>query len=171
MILARRGAETPSSPGDMRPYGLLLGLMISLFPGCMAPAPAPRPAPSPDALLGRYELVSISGRPLPVREFQAVYHGGQITLLAGQRYVSGIDAETCTPDGACKREAPVVEGVWRVRPDGTLEFDPHEESNVPEIDRDPLEGDWPPPRIEADGRESRFYTAASEAPYISYRRG
>ena len=144
-------------------------MTITALSGCMARVPASRP-PSPDALLGTYDLVSIGGRPLPVREFQAVYRAGRITLHPGQRYVSGIDAELCSAEGVCTRDAPTVEGVWLVLPDGTLEFHPREEEDPLDVYHDPAAEDVAPPRIEADGREIRFYTTASKEPYITYRR-
>ena len=149
----------------MRPNVLLFILPAITLCGC-APGQSPGRAPVPtEALLGTYELVSIEGRPLPVREFQAVYHAGRITLLADQRWVSEIDAETCSLENVCERETATAEGSWVLKQDGTLSFDPHGE------DEEPAEEDHgPPPRVEADGEEIRLYTPSVEVPIFTYRR-
>ena len=153
----------------MRAAPLLLLLPLLASSAC-APASAPTAALPLESLLGTYELVSILGRPLPVREFQAVYFAGELTLQRDQGYVSHIDAETCTVDNRCERGIAATRGVWVILPDGTIEFDPHDDSNIPEMDRDPLEGDVPPPRIVADGREIRYYTRSEQLPIFTYRR-
>lgn len=155
--------------GVTRPLGALL-LLASAAAGCAGGIPPAPTSPPLESLLGTYELVSILGRPLPVREFQAVYFAGELTLQREQVYVSHIDAETCTVDGACRREIAATRGVWVVLPDGTIEFDPHDDSRIPEADRDPLAGDVPPPRVVADGREIRYYTRSETLPVFTYRR-
>lgn len=148
------------------PLPLLLALLL---PGGACAPPPPR-APALGSLLGTYDLVGILGGALPVREFQAVYHAGEITLQPNQVYVSQIDAETCDAANVCTREIARAVGVWVLLPDGTIEFDPHDHSHVPEVDRDPLAGDVPPPRVVADGREIRYYTRSERRPIFTYRR-
>jgi hypothetical protein len=150
----------------MRPHGLILILSAIALAGCTAPR-RPRGAPAPlDALLGTYDLVSMGGKPLPVREHQAIYHGGRITLKPGQRFVSEIDAETCTVDDVCKRETAVSEGSWLRLDDGTLEFVPIEEHEDPYFDP----GHEEPPLVEADGKELRFFTRFQHSLTYLYRR-
>jgi hypothetical protein len=148
---------------------LLLALL--LLPGCASVSrPAPRAVPASE-LLGTYELVSILGKPLPVREFQAVYYAGEVTLLPDGVYASWIDAETCDVENVCGRATERVTGRWTTLPDGSIQFDPDDHDfYVPETDRDPLEGDFPPPRTEADGREIRYYTRVEPIPVFVYRR-
>jgi hypothetical protein len=144
----------------------LLLLLLSALAGCL-PREAPRGTPlPPEALLGTYDLVSVGGRPLPLREFRAVYHGGELTLHADHRYAAAIDVETCAEENVCTRETATSEGSWRILPDGTLSLEaPGQEAHDPAV-----EAEAPPPRIEADGREIRYYSVAGEIPVVTYRR-
>jgi hypothetical protein len=130
---------------------------VLLAVACAVPHPAPAP-PTPEALAGAYVLVSYGGRPLPTREFRAVYHGGSLTLHADGRFLSELDAELCEPDGGCRRSVSRSQGIWLLLHDGTLHLD-HEERHS-----------WPAPRIEADGVEIRFYIPGNGMPGFTYRR-
>ena len=140
---------------------LFLPLMLAT-PGCVHRQGA-RAAPLPvDALFGTYDLVSIGPKPLPTREHQAVYHAGRVTLNADRSYLGEIDAETCTRENVCARQLFTVEGEWEVLPDGTLSLHSEEEE-------EPLPGEEVP-RIEADGREIRYYSPETNVPSFVYRR-
>jgi hypothetical protein len=131
-------------------------------PACLQ-RQAPRVASPPrEALFGTYELVSIGPKPLPTREHQAVYYAGRVILNPDQSYLGEIDAETCTRENVCNRQIFRVEGAWAVLPDGTLSLHSEEEE-------EPLPGEEVP-RIEADGKEIRYFSPTGAIPSFVYRR-
>jgi hypothetical protein len=151
-----------SPASNPRSGGVFLFLLALAAAGC-APRQAARAAPLPvEALSGTYELVSIGRKPLPAREHQAVYYAGRVTLNADRSYIGEIDAETCTRENVCTRQIFRVDGEWEVLPDGTLSLHSEEEE-------EPLPGEEVP-RIEADGREIRYYTPTGNAASYVYRR-
>jgi hypothetical protein len=148
----------------MRRERLIPTLLMIALPACASSRHVPPNPLAPEALAGTYELVSIGGSPLPVREFRAVYHGGRLTLYADRRFVSAMDAETCSLENVCTRETSTAEGTWRVLPDGTLSIE-----SASEEEHLPGEEDVPSPRIEADGKEIRYHSPAGGLPNFTYR--
>ena len=165
MIVIEQRRWTVRATSDLA-NGRLLLVVLTALAGC-APRQAPRTTPIPaEALVGTYELASVGGRPLPLREFRAVYHGGELTLFADQRYAAAIDVESCTEANVCTRETATSEGTWEILPNGTLALEP-----AGETEHDPaVEAESPPPRIEADGTEIRYYSVAGEIAVVTYRR-
>lgn len=109
-------------------------------------------------LLGTYELVSYWGQPLPTGNGRVTYYGGKIVLEQKQLYTETTDAESCYPAAPCTRDTSTSGGTWLLLHDGTLYLDPHEGYG------------WPPPRIEADGQEIRFYIPDMDTLTFTYRR-
>lgn len=151
----------------MRLPRLLPVMTILAHAGCASGASAGGAGLPADSLVGTYELESIVGRPVPLRQFQAVYHAGRITLHADHRYVSEFDVESCTTDAVCTRETTTAVGRWRVLDDGTLALEPRAEAAEHAEEE---EDHGPPPRIEADGREIRYYTPSVAVPIFRYTR-
>jgi len=115
-------------------------------------------SPEPQDLLGEYELVSYGGQPLPTGNGRATYYGGKIVLEREQLYTETVDVEICPPAASCTRSTSSSGGTWLLLHDGTLYFDPHQSYG------------WPPPRIEADGQEIRFYIPDTDTLSFTYRR-
>lgn len=112
----------------------------------------------PENLLGEYALVGYGGQPLPAGNGRATYYGGKLVLERDQLYTQTVDVELCPPAVPCTRSTSSSGGTWLLLHDGTLYFDPHQGYG------------WPPPRIEADGQEIRFYIPDMNTLTFTYRR-
>lgn len=119
--------------------------------------PGPEQLPV-EGLLGEYTLVSYGGQSLPAGNGRATYYGGQIVLGREQLYTQTLDVETCPPAASCTRSTSSSGGTWLLLHDGTLYFDPTQSYG------------WPPPRVEADGQEIRFYIPDMNMLGFTYRR-
>ena len=78
------------------------------------------------------------------------------SLERKQLYTETVDVESCYPASPCTRDTLTSGGTWLLLHDGTLYLDPHE-GYV-----------WPPPRIEADGQEIRFYIPGTDTGTLSF---
>lgn len=163
--MSRTASSTPSQLAD---YSLgrtrwryAAGVVIAALGLSLSACGSSNLAPEPllvDNLLGTYKLVSYWGQPLPTGNGRTTYYGGEIVLEQKQLYTETIDVESCYPVGPCTRGASTSGGTWLLLHDGTLYLDPHEGYG------------WPPPRIEADGREIRFYIPDMDTLTYTYRR-
>lgn len=71
---------------------------------------------------------------------------GHLELLANLRFTQVTREDVCII-GKCTAQSDTSQGTWELLENGTLYFD--DEGGY----------SWPPPRIVADGRSVRFYTA------------
>jgi hypothetical protein len=99
-----------------------------------------------EEIAGEYELTRVGTQRLPANPSGRVtVYSGQLSLGTDLRYVRTVRAQLCVPTGSCTTETGIGRGTWLILRDGTLYLDPEQGYS------------WPPPPIEADGREVRFY--------------
>jgi|SRR5262245_49093023 len=130
-----------------------------LVVACSTGEPAGPRGLAPADLAGEYELTRIGTQPLPASPFpgRVTVFSGHLQLLADLRYTSIGRSEVCVL-GTCTTRTDTTGGTWLVLQSGELYFDSQQGYS------------WPPPPVEADGREIRFYTLGDKILQSVYER-
>jgi hypothetical protein len=109
-------------------------------------------------IAGDYELIRIGNQPLPASTSRRVtVFSGHLQLLTNSRYTATGRSEICVL-GACTTRTDTTRGTWLVLQGGGLYFDSEQSYG------------WPPPPVEADGHEIRFYTSGDKILQSVYER-
>ncbi|HEX3088962.1 MAG TPA: hypothetical protein VHQ23_09925 [Ilumatobacteraceae bacterium] len=110
-------------------------------------------------IAGEYQLTHIGNEPLPAMADpgRVTVFSGHLALLDNLRFTQVTSEEVCII-GRCTSASDTSQGTWEILENGTLYFD------------DDRGYSCPPPRVVADGRSIRFYTATDTTLGFVYDR-